>query len=356
MRRAAPTRRCSIRPRRCRRFGRASTSTPTSRRATCQMTSRDRRRARRRSTRSTTPRSLGSPRATGPPTEAAALTRARGLLAQPARPELALHPPAQLRRELGQPDRRRTTATWSPDFQDGYQEGTGWQYLWSEPQDVAGLAEAIGGRDATLSRLDRLLHDAARRARQSRSSRPPSRARAFSASTTSATSTRPRTSRTCGPPWYYDWLGEPWKAQKVARAEMGVYNTTPDGLPGNDDARHDVGLVRACRTRALPRDPRRARLGSSRARPLAAPPCAPAAARSRSTRRARPSRSRMSTAATLDGKDLDRSWLTNCELNAGGALAESLAAAPNRAWASSGEAAPPSISDAQSRGPLTACS
>ncbi|MHB8594680.1 MAG: GH92 family glycosyl hydrolase, partial [Acidimicrobiales bacterium] len=42
----------------------------------------------------------------------------------------------------------------SPDSQDGWQEGTGWQYLWSVPQDVAGLTQAIGGRDATLSRLD----------------------------------------------------------------------------------------------------------------------------------------------------------------------------------------------------------
>ena len=25
---------------------------------------------------------------------------------------------------------------WRPEFQDGYQEGTGWQYTWSIPQDI----------------------------------------------------------------------------------------------------------------------------------------------------------------------------------------------------------------------------
>src|SRR4051812_40932141 len=45
------------------------------------------------------------------------------------------------------------TNTWDPDFSDGWQEGTGWQYLWLVPQDVRGLASAIGESTFT-QRLD----------------------------------------------------------------------------------------------------------------------------------------------------------------------------------------------------------
>src|SRR5207302_1250165 len=38
---------------------------------------------------------------------------------------------------------------WRPEFQDGWQEGTGYQYLWFVPQDVAGLAATLGGNDDT---------------------------------------------------------------------------------------------------------------------------------------------------------------------------------------------------------------
>ena len=48
----------------------------------------------------------------------------------------------------------------TPSFQDGYQEGTGWQYLWAVPHDVAGLASAIGGVPVALRRLDRLFSTA----------------------------------------------------------------------------------------------------------------------------------------------------------------------------------------------------
>ncbi|MBV9097715.1 MAG: GH92 family glycosyl hydrolase, partial [Frankiaceae bacterium] len=44
-------------------------------------------------------------------------------------------------------------STYDPDFQDGYQEGTGWQYEWLVPQDVRGLDQMLG--DATMKqRLD----------------------------------------------------------------------------------------------------------------------------------------------------------------------------------------------------------
>ena len=35
-----------------------------------------------------------------------------------------------------------------------YTEGNAWQYSWYVPQDVAGLAQAYGGADRLLARLD----------------------------------------------------------------------------------------------------------------------------------------------------------------------------------------------------------
>ncbi|MFL5823492.1 MAG: GH92 family glycosyl hydrolase, partial [Solirubrobacteraceae bacterium] len=123
----------------------------------------------------------------------------------------------------------------SPNLSDGYQEGTGWQYLWSVPQDVAGLAQAIGGRDVALRRLDRFFSTPL----NSPLAPVVPEAQQWSSffgvyyignQYTSVNETD------LWAPWYYDFYGQPWKAQKVARAEMQVYNQTPEGVPGDDDA------------------------------------------------------------------------------------------------------------------------
>ena len=47
---------------------------------------------------------------------------------------------------------------------------------------------------------------------------------------------------------------------------------------------------------------------------------------------------------TLNGKPLDRCWIRHDEIAAGGTLTFSMALEPNRSWATSPEAAPPSMS------------
>ncbi|MHB8329098.1 MAG: glycoside hydrolase family 92 protein, partial [Acidimicrobiales bacterium] len=122
----------------------------------------------------------------------------------------------------------------SPDSQDGWQEGTGWQYLWSVPQDVAGLTQAIGGRDATLSRLDRFFSTAL----QTGTAPLPvaqvydNEGGIYYVGDQYTASNEPD----LWSPYYYDWLGQPWKTAKVVHSEMQTYNASPDGLPGNDDA------------------------------------------------------------------------------------------------------------------------
>jgi len=125
-------------------------------------------------------------------------------------------------------------ATYDPDFQDGYQEGTGWQYEWLVPQDVRGLDQTLG--DATMKQrlneffstlLDQQAAPAVPLAQQ--------HASAFGVYYAGNQYT-PANETDLQAPWLYDWLGEPSKTQQVVRAATAVFNATPYGLPGNDDA------------------------------------------------------------------------------------------------------------------------
>jgi putative alpha-1,2-mannosidase len=49
------------------------------------------------------------------------------------------------------------------------------------------------------------------------------------------------------------------------------------------------------------------------------------------------------TGATLNGRPLDRCWISHADIAAGGALRLTMGAEPNTAWASSPDAAPPSM-------------
>ena len=49
------------------------------------------------------------------------------------------------------------------------------------------------------------------------------------------------------------------------------------------------------------------------------------------------------TGATLNGKPLDRCWISHADIGGGGTLRFTMGAEPNPAWASSPEAAPPSM-------------
>ena len=235
---------------------------------------------------------------------------------------------------------------WSPDFQDGYQEGTGWQYLWSVPHDVAGLVGAVGGAGEAVKRLDQFfttplnqpLVTAVPTAQQYTS---------FFGIYYIGDQYTPANEPDLWTPWYYDWLGQPWKTQRIARAEMGTYNARPDGLPGNDDTGEmsawyvlaSLGLYHVAPGSAVYElnSPAFARIdlragSSGRTLTILAPGASSA--------------SPYVGGLSLNGRAIDRAYLTTCELRGGGRLAFALSGAPATAWASSPAAAPPSLSDA----------
>ncbi len=228
------------------------------------------------------------------------------------------------------------THVWNPIFPDGWQEGTGWQYLWLVPQDVRGLAKAIG-RDVMLRRLDRFFVAALNR--QGVPVVPVAQAEAslFGAYYIGNQYT-PANETDLQAPWLYDWLGQPWRTQQVVRAEAGAFNASPYGLPGNDDAGtmsaayvlSAIGLYQAqpgvdAWEMSSPLFPQvRIRHGLT----ISAPGTGPTRAYIGSVR--------------LNGRPLERVWLTYGDLH--GHLVETMSSRPTT-WGTGPDAAPPSLHD-----------
>ncbi|MGI3202344.1 GH92 family glycosyl hydrolase [Streptomyces sp. GLT-R25] len=109
----------------------------------------------------------------------------------------------------------------SPGSDRGFAQGTSATYTWMVPQDVQGLAEAMGGRETAARRLDGFFH------------KPDG---SWSVKGGDALRYDPTNEPGIHAPWLYNALGQPWKTQATVRQILDtVYGTGPAGLPGNDD-------------------------------------------------------------------------------------------------------------------------
>jgi predicted alpha-1,2-mannosidase len=222
---------------------------------------------------------------------------------------------------------------WRPEFQDGWQEGTAYHYLWFVPQDVTGLAATLGGREAAAQRLDDFF----------RAPAPVQDKGSFFGAYYIGTQFTPSNETDLWAPWYYNWLGQPWKAQREVRQAMSVYSSRPDGMPGNDD----TGTMAAWYVLAA--------LGMYHAAPggeawqLSSPAFERAVVHLGAKRKlvieaAGTSRlNRYVQSATLDGKAFQRTWLPSKKVHAGGRLSFEVGALPNKSWGADPGAAPPSL-------------
>jgi predicted alpha-1,2-mannosidase len=103
----------------------------------------------------------------------------------------------------------------------GFEEGSAYQYTYMLPFNYAGLIQALGGREAAISKFDRFFQ------------------RVVGWNTISFTTTN---EPDFGEEYIYDWLGQPWKTQAVIARALDTFTTKPDGLPGNDDLGATSGL------------------------------------------------------------------------------------------------------------------
>lgn len=119
---------------------------------------------------------------------------------------------------------RNADGSWpafDPAADHGFVEGSGAQYLWMVPFDPAGLFEALGGREASIARLDAFF-------------RKPDGAWAVTKS--GPLHAELDNEPSIAAPWLYNFLGQPWKTQETVRQAMRqIWTNTPQGMPGNDD-------------------------------------------------------------------------------------------------------------------------
>jgi len=208
-----------------------------------------------------------------------------------------------------------------PASGQGFVEGSGAQYSWAVPHDLAGLFAAMG-RHRARRRLDQFLSvlNAGPRSQHAFLGNEP----------------------TLEAPWEYDWLGAPYQTQlQVRRALLALYNPSPTGYPGNDDLGTMSSWYLFAALGLYPEIPGTdvLALGS----PLF-PHAVLHLARGDLTIDA-PRASRQTPfvhGLTLNGRCVDQPWLRYAWLAGGGHLAFALATTPDRRWGTGPGTSPPS--------------
>lgn len=216
-----------------------------------------------------------------------------------------------------------------------YTEGNAWQYSWYVPQDVAGLAAAHGGAGKLLARLDAVFD-----------AKVDPKIFAHMEDITGLIGWYAHGNEPSHHVAYlYAYAGQPWRTQARLKQVMDTqYKPTPDGLAGNDDLGQMSAWFVFTALGFYPVAP-----GSNQyilGRPF--------------VRRATldlPNGKRFTVVAdglddahpyvgsvSLNGKPLDRVFISHQELMRGGELRFAMQAQPNRDWPGSQAQAPYSMS------------
>lgn len=204
----------------------------------------------------------------------------------------------------------------------GFVEGNSAQYTWAVPHDPAGLIARMGGAGSASRRLDHFLRKL--------------NAGPGGTHTDHALLGNEPTLHT---PWLYDWMGQPYKTQAAVRRALRLYDTSPDGYPGNDD----LGTLSAWYVFAAlglyPEAPGTGLLA------ISSPLFERAELRLADRRRAlilASGRGPYVDSLRLDGRPHARPWTTYCELAGGATLSFRLSPRPDRRWGAAPAARPPS--------------
>lgn len=206
----------------------------------------------------------------------------------------------------------------------GFVEGNSAQYTWMAPQDPGGLIRRMGGAARAAARLDRFLRKL--------------NGGPGGTHTDHALLGNEPTMHT---PWLYDWMRRPYRTQAtVRRALLTLYDTSPDGYPGNDD----LGTLSAWYVLgALGLYPEVPGVGLLA---IGSPLFERSEIRLPHRRQAlilAHGRGPYVQSLRLNGHAYDKPWTTYCALARGATLSFRLGRRPNRRWGASAAAAPPSF-------------
>ncbi|MHA7649872.1 GH92 family glycosyl hydrolase [Mycobacterium sp. ML4] len=209
--------------------------------------------------------------------------------------------------------------------QPGYDEGNAEQYLWLVPHNVAGLATALGGRQAAAARLNRLTR---------RLNAGPNEPYLWAGNEPGF-----------GVPWLYNYLGQPWQTQRTVDRVRGLFGPTPDGAPGNDDLGAMSSWYVWAALGLYPSTPGTAVLTLNAPLFDRAVVALPAGGSIRITAPGASGRNRLKYISGLrvDGAPSDRTYLPESFIHTGGDIVFSLAAQPDKSWATAESSAPPSF-------------
>ncbi len=217
----------------------------------------------------------------------------------------------------------------------GFTEGNSWQYSWYQPQDESALLSLLGGDAALVKKLDEMfdqhvdmsryadVEDISGMIGQYIHGNEPSHHLAY----------------------LYSYAGQPWRTQeRLKQIVASQYKPTPDGLVGNDDLGQmsawflftAMGFYPVAPTSnqyVIGRPFAKAitvRLGNGNTLDITADALSSANGYVQSV--------------TLNGKPVDRVYLTQDEIMHGGNLHFVMGPRPNRTWATSATGRPYSLS------------
>ena len=232
---------------------------------------------------------------------------------------------------------RQSDGNWSAPFEEfatgrDYTEATPWHYRFFVPHDVNGLIQLFGSREAFVREMDRLftlesdemqldVSDVTGLMGQYAHGNEPSHHMAY----------------------LYNYVGQPWKTQELTRRLLHeMYAPTPDGIIGNEDCGQmsawyvfsSLGFYPVCPgstefALTAPQFPKAVvRLANGRTLTVTAD---------------NPRRSVYIASVTLDGKPIDRNYITYDELMQGGELHFALRPRPDYERGTDDAAAPHSL-------------
>jgi predicted alpha-1,2-mannosidase len=217
-------------------------------------------------------------------------------------------------------------------------EASGWSTLWLVPHDVQGLANLLGGREKFAAKLDEffstpyhpkgICRDCTGVIGQYVQGNQPDQQAAY----------------------YYDWAGQPWKTQELARKILKLmYGSDRFGLafPGMDDQGSTSSWYVMSAMGFYPVDP------SSPDYILGSPLFDHVTMHMENGKnfeivaRNNSEKNIYIQSATMNGKPWNKPWFSHANIASGAKLILQMGPEPNKKWGATPDAAPPSVSQPQ---------
>ncbi len=214
-----------------------------------------------------------------------------------------------------------------------YTESNAWQYIWSVQHDVQGLIDLFGGDKPFVNKLDTFFE-------MSPVITPPKYVGVVGTIGQYVQGNQPSHHVA----YLYDYAGEPWKTQeRVRQVCEQLYRSGPGGICGNEDmgslsswyVLSSMGFYSV--TPGLPDYTIGTPLFGEVTINLGKNKTFTITAINNSKE------NKYIQSATLNGKPLDRTWITQKEITDGGELIFQMGPKPNKKWGTGKNAAPPSI-------------